>query len=202
MGRALIVTRITAGLALGMLAGLSSPVAAQTREGFYFGIGGGAGSAQFSCEGCSAEDRQTGGSGYLKAGWTLNPHLLVGGELNVWARRDEAFDVERWSYRYNLSATATVYPSAASGFFVKGGGGLSYFDMDADFGDDTVDIELGDGPGVVVGAGYDIRLGRVALTPAVNYWVGWLDNLETRGVPYETGRRQQVLDITIGITFP
>jgi hypothetical protein len=182
--------------------GWRSEAAAQTREGFYVGLGGGAGWASISCDGCSDRDRQAGGSGYFKAGWTLNPHLLIGGELNVWARHDEAFDVAQWTYRYNVSATTTVYPSTASGFFVKGGAGLSYLDLDRDFGEETVSLELGDGPGIVVGAGYDIRLGHVALTPAVNYWVGWLDDLESRGVPFERGRRQQVFDLTLGITFP
>lgn len=194
---------VTASLVVAVLGvGWPSAAGAQTREGFYFGLGGGVGWATLSCDRCVDEERQAGGSGYVRAGWTLNPHLLIGGELNVWARHDDPFDVDQWTYRYNASATATVYPTAASGFFVKGGAGLSYLDVDRDFGDESVSLELGDGPGVVVGAGYDIHLGRVALTPAVNYWVGWLDDLEARGVPYESGRRQQIFDLTIGVTFP
>lgn len=180
---------------------------AQAREGFLFGIGGGVGSADAACDQCGDdEERRNGAAGNVRAGWFLNPHLLLGGELNVWARREDVAGAESWLYMYNASATVTVYPSASSGFFVKGGGGVAYLDTDLEVSDRVFELELGRGPGWVVGAGYDVRLGRVALTPAVNVWGGRIGEVRARsggaGIGALTGWTQQVVDVTIGITFP
>jgi hypothetical protein len=185
---------------------LGEPAAAQTRDGFLFGIGGGLGSATGSCDQCGDdEDRRNGVAGTVRAGWFVNPRLLLGGELNVWARREDVADVESWLYMYNASATVTFYPSATSGFFVKGGGGVAYLDTDLEAFDRVFELELGRGPGWVVGAGYDIPLGRIALTPAVNVWGGRIGEVRARalGTPVGalTGWTQQIVDVTIGVTF-
>lgn len=199
--RVLRVARIAACVFL-----TAAPAAAQTRDGFVFGIGLGVGSAQAECDQCGDEDRRNGVGGNVRAGWFLNPHLLLGGELNVWARREDVAGAESWLYMYNASATVTLYPSAASGFFVKGGAGVAYLDTDLEVADRVFELELGRGPGWVVGAGYDIPLGRVAVTPAVNVWGGRIGDLRARalGAPVGalTGWTQQVVDVTIGITFP
>jgi len=187
---------------------LAVPATAQSREGFLFGIGGGIGSAEASCDQCGddEDDRRNGLAGNVRAGWFLTPHLLLGGELNVWARREDVAGAESWLYMYNASATVTLYPSATSGFFLKGGAGVAYLDTDLEVADRVYELELGRGPGWVVGAGYDIPLGRVALTPAVNVWGGRIGEVRARrggvGVGALTGWTQQVVDVTIGITFP
>ncbi len=198
------LTRRLAVYALVAVACLPAAAAAQTvpREGFWFGVGAGAGRAEVTCDDCSDDGAETGGSGYVKAGWTLNPHLLVGGELNVWTRRESRGDTDAWLTMYNASATLTFYPSAVAGFFVKGGAGVAYLDTDVERRGSTVTIDLGSGPGFLVGAGYDIRLGRVALTPAVNYWRGHIGDVEGRGVAVASGWKQAIVDVTIGVTFP
>lgn len=201
------MTRIIRHLAACVLAAtvcLPAAASAQSapREGFWFGIGGGAGRAEVTCDACDDEGGETGGSGYVKAGWTLSPRLLVGGELNVWTRREALGDSDAWLTMYNASATVTFYPSAAAGFFVKGGAGVAYLDTDVERRGSTVTIDLGSGPGVLVGAGYDIRLGRVALTPAVNYWRGHIGTIGGRGVEVASGWKQSIVDLTIGVTFP
>ena len=190
--------------ALAAIVVLPSPATAQSvpREGFWFGAGAGAGRADVTCDDCNDDGAETGGSGYVKAGWTLNPHLLVGGELNVWTRRESRGDTDAWLTMYNASATLTFYPSAVAGFFVKGGAGVAYLDTDVERRGSTVTIDLGSGPGFLVGAGYDIRLGRVALTPAVNYWRGHIGEIEGRGVAVASGWKQSIVDVTIGVTFP
>jgi len=186
----------------------AAPASAQTRSGFLFGIGGGIGSADASCDQCGddEDDRRNGLAGNVRAGWFLTPHLLFGGDLNVWARREDVAGAESWLYMYNASATVTLYPSASSGFFLKGGAGVAYLDTDLEVADRVFELELGRGPGWVVGAGYDIPLGRVALTPAVNVWGGRIGEVRARalGAPVGalTGWTQQVVDVTIGITFP
>jgi hypothetical protein len=184
---------------------LPAPGAAQTttREGFYFGIGGGAGSAAVSCDTCESDaDRELGGSGYVKAGWTLNPHVLAGGELNVWTRKKDFEGADAWFTIYNVSATITLYPSATGGFFVKGGGGVAYVDTDVQRRGSRVTLDLGSGPGVLAGAGYDLRVGRWAVTPAVNYWFGRIGDRHSRGDTIASGWRQHVVDVTLGVTVP
>ncbi len=186
---------------------VADTASAQTRDGFLFGIGAGVGSATGSCDQCGDDDdRKNGVAGSVRAGWFVNPRLLLGGELNVWARREDVADVESWLYMYNASATLTFYPSTASGFFVKGGGGVAYLDTDLEAFDRVFELELGRGPGWVVGAGYDIPLSRrVALTPAVNVWGGRIGEVRARalGAPVGalTGWTQQIVDVTIGVTF-
>jgi hypothetical protein len=195
------------GMAVAALwAGVPSAAAAQTREGFYFGLGGGIGSATASCDQCDDDDRKNGGAGYVKAGWALNPHVAIGGELNVWAHREDAADGDAWLYMYNASATITLYPSATSGFFVKGGAGVAYLDTDLEVSDRVFELELGRGPGFVAGIGYDIQVGRIAITPALNVWGGRIGEVKARGRGVDVGAlsgwTQQVVDLTIGITFP
>lgn len=184
--------------------GVGSPQSAfaQTREGFWFGIGVGAGQADVTCDDCAGSTTENGGSGYAKAGFTLNPHVLVGGELNVWTRRKDFDGTNAWFTMYNASATLTVYPSATAGFFVKGGAGVAYLDTDIERRNSTFTIDLGSGAGFLVGAGYDIRMGKLALTPAVNYWFGNIGDLNSRGDRIATGWTQHVVDVTIGVTFP
>ena len=52
---------------------------------------------------------------------------------------------------------------------------------------------------VGLGAG---RLGQRLVRPGRELLVGWLDDREARGVPFETGRRLHMFDLTVGVTFP
>lgn len=195
-----------AGFVLAMIPIVPGVAGAQTRQGFYFGLGGGIGSATASCDQCGDDDRKNGGSGFVTAGWALNPHVAIGGELNVWARREDVADSDQWLYMYNASATVTLYPSATSGFFVKGGAGVAYLDTDLEVVDRVFELELGRGPGFVAGVGYDIQVGRIAVTPALNVWGGRIGEVKARGGGVNAGAlsgwKQQVVDVTIGITFP
>jgi hypothetical protein len=175
-----------------------STASAQDRRGAWFGIGAGYGSTGASCEeGC--EDREDGGAGYLKGGFTVTPRLLIGAEVNIWAKEQENITFTL----YNVSGTVTFYPSATRGFFLKGGAGGAFADAEAKDGSLTVNLDLGRGPGVIAGAGYDIRLGRrVALTPAVNVWYGRIGDLKVIDETVLSDFRFNVVDVTIGITFP
>ena len=194
------------GLALWLSAMLPCDAAGQTstRDGAWFGIGAGAGRADVTCDACAATDASSklGGSAYVKAGWTWNPHVLVGGELNVWTRKRDFDGADAWFTMYNASATLTLYPSATAGYFVKGGGGMAYVDTDVERRDRRVTLDLGSGPGFVLGAGYDARVGRVSITPAVNFWFGHIGNVKARGEVIASGWAQHVVDVTIGVTFP
>jgi hypothetical protein len=135
-----------------------------TREGFWFGLGLGAGS--LGCEDC--EDRETSWSGNLKLGGTINPQFLLGVETNGWYKSE---DLATLTYG-NLSAVAYFYPSETSGFYLKGGLGMANLRAEVDgFGSESET-----GGGGVAGLGYDARVARnFSLTPYVNVMAGRFD---------------------------
>ena len=200
------ITRLLGtSLVLALLCGAyPSSALAQNRQGFWFGLGGGFGSANATCDDCDSSKRESSGAAYIKGGWTLNERVLIGAEFNLWSKK-YAIErgVEATVNMYNASGTLTFYPSASGGFFVKGGGGVALVDTDVKASGSTVTVDLGKGPGLIAGAGYDIPLGgRIALTPAVNFWYGSLGDLKILGNTFTSNWKQNVLDITIGFTFP
>ena len=179
------------------------PAVAQERSGLWGGFGGGYGSAGVSAEHVDDEDREGSGVAYFTGGWTLNERLLAGAEFNLWSKTaevepgvDAAFNI------YNVSGTLTFYPRASSGFFVKGGAGLSFLDADIDAAGTDITVDLGSGFGLIAGAGYDIRLGRaVSLTPAVNVSYGQLGNIQIAGETLFGDWKHDVVDFTVGLKF-
>jgi len=149
-----------------------SVATAQGRQGFWFGVGGGFGSADVTCDDCTG-DREGSGAGYLRLGWTLNERVLIGGEFNVWAKSFALEDgLDATASLYNFSGSIAFYPTT-SGFFVKGGAGASTADLEFKVTGTNVTVEIGTGFGFLAGAGYDVRVSRnVSITPAVNYWYG------------------------------
>ena len=126
----------------------------QARDGFWFNAGLGFGS--FGCENCIGRDN--GLSGGLSLGGAIGDRVLLGVGTTGFAKQidDEIFSVG------TLDARVRVYPVRTSGFFLNGGIGL---------GSMTFAGESEIGVGVMLGVGWDIRLGRnVSLTP---FWNGF-----------------------------
>jgi hypothetical protein len=199
------LTRLAGGVGLALVLSASLPVAAaaQTaeREGFWFGFGAGVGSADVTCDGDS--DRETGGAGYLKAGWTLNPRVLLGLEASGWTKKEDEDGVDITLSMYNVSGTLTFYPSETTGFFVKGGAGLAFVNSKFEEGNTTIDSDMGNGLGLLAGIGYDFRLGnRVRLTPALDAYYGNIGDLTFADEEIASGWKQNVIALTIGLTFP
>lgn len=124
---------------------------AQARDGFFIGLGIGGGS--FGCSGCV--DRQSGVSGHLKLGTTLNQQLLLGVESTAWTKEESG---ARMTHA-NLSAIAQFYPAPASGFFLKGGIGVSTLEASASGGGFSFSARE-TGLGLTAGLGYDVRVGN------------------------------------------
>ena len=182
----------------------TAPASAQDRRGFTIGFGGGFGSADATCDDCGPGDRENGGAGYLKLGWGLSERVIIGGEFNAWAKKlnDIEPGIDTTIMMFNASATVTFYPQARSGFFVKGGAGAALLDQEIEGLGMTVSVDLGRGFGVLVGAGYDIRLGRrFARTPAITFWYGQIGDLQVGGDTLFRGWKQNVVDVTIGVTI-
>jgi hypothetical protein len=132
------------------------------RRGFWFGLGVGAG---------GESNDVAAGSGYtdlfyqptvtLRVGGTVGPHLRLGGEVLSWIN-DEAEAVETLS---SLLFVAQFYPIKSAGLYLQGGLGVGRNAVEFDYGFDVGDTGLAG----LVGAGYELRLGRhFYLNPAVD----------------------------------
>lgn len=134
----------------------------QTRDGFWFNVGLGFGS--LGCENCG--DRVNGLTGQLSLGGTVSDHLYLGVGTNGWTKSEDGVTLSVGT----LTALVRVYPSATGGFFLTGGLGLGSVDLDVSgLGSDSET-----GVGVLIGLGYDIRVGsNVSLTP---FWNGYAVN--------------------------
>jgi hypothetical protein len=147
-------------VAFGML--LPASAAAQRpqmREGFWFNGGLGFGSA--GCDGC--DGRETAPTLTLTFGGTISPKFLLGASLDGWSKEEGGESITIGT----LLARLRFYPSAGGGFFLTAGVGMG-----------TVAVEISGlgsdsetGTGVLIGLGYDIRVGRnLSLTP---FWNGF-----------------------------
>lgn len=149
----------------------------QVRNGFWIGFGLGYGS--FGIEDCDGCGREGGFAGNFRLGGSLGDRWLLGFESNGWI--EEEFDTSILV----SSSTATVYfyPVASGGLHLKGGLGLAHLDVE-DVGDET-------GLGVLLGAGYDVRIGRnTSLVPFAGWTFGDFE-----------GGSTNVLHFGIGFTF-
>jgi hypothetical protein len=163
------------------------------RRGFWLGLGLGAGGESF--------DRRDG-LGYstelyrptvsLRLGGTVSQHLRLGAEVLTWIN-------ERGPAVESLSSAlfvAQFYPVSSLGLYLKGGLGIGRNAVDFDDGFDVGDT----GFAGLVGAGYELRLGRrFYLNPTVDlvghrYTDGFIGDYRERlvnfglGILVQTGR--------------
>lgn len=152
---------------LALLAAGTAPAVAQhpqTRQGFWISGGPSYGSLDLACDGCET-DRESGLTLQLAMGGTARPGLLIGGELEAWGKEIGGVDITVG----HLSGVVYWYPRPATGFFVKGGGGIAVYAADAG----PLGEEDDSGIGLHGGLGYDVRVGRnLSLTPAAGIFWG------------------------------
>jgi hypothetical protein len=168
VGLLITLTALAAALALAPAPAMAQQ--AQTREGFFFRAGLGYGSMGLGCDRCNDLDRQGGLSGYLTLGGAMSSNVLLGVELDGWYTAADGAHREFST----LSAAVWLYPMAARGLFLKGGVGASTIFGDYNALDQDIAAEVG--LGLVVGAGYDVRIGgNTSLTPHLSYFRGSFD---------------------------
>lgn len=132
---------------------------AQTRDGFWFAAGPGWGS--LGCGDC--EGRESGMSGALALGGTLNDRWLLGGTANGWTKSEDGATLTVAV----VTALARFYPMAASGFFVQGGLGFGKVEVGATFEGSSFSVGES-GAGAILGIGYDVRVSsNISVSP---YW--------------------------------
>ncbi len=189
-------------LRLTVLIALLAGTLAQAGHGqhrFWLGGGLGAGAGRLQCGICESEGVQ-GTSGYFRAGTTLNPRLLVGGEAALWQRSADE------GKRRILAFTAGLwwYPKPPAGWFIRAGTGLSRWRA-WDQGEAVTSKSLV----LVVGAGYEARVGpRLLVSPFINLFGSgsgglWLESWDE--VSYErhrlpSGAHALLLQAGVGLT--
>lgn len=147
----------------------------QTRDGFWFNAGLGFGS--LSCSDC--DFALSGVSGGLSLGSTINDRLLFGVGTTGYYKPIARSTLSAGT----LDARLRFYPVRTSGFFLTGGMGLGHI---------SIDNETEYGVGVVLGLGWDIRVGsNVSLTP---FWNGV-------GVATSSNSNASVGQLGLGITI-
>jgi hypothetical protein len=175
------------------------PVTA-SRQGLWLGGGIGHGWTRLSCGICGGE-RETGGySGYLRAGGTVTPRFLLGGELDAWYRNGE----ELTEHLEALSVTGYFYPSERHGWFVKLGAGVTQYR--ATEGDDALASRSFS---LQAGGGYEMRVSpRLSVVPSVTLLAtpnGNLNRESTEGGGFHADRvatdlKLFVIQFGVGIT--
>lgn len=174
---------------------VASAQAPPARHGFWGAFGLGYGANGLSCSGgCSFNSGAKGGglTVALKLGGTPSPRVRLGGEVNLWTK-DYSGVTESVG---NVSAAVYLYPSARSGFFVKGGVGVASFQLSQ--GGST---ESADGIGVLTGLGYDIRVSRkVSLSPIANFYFGHDGDL-TDASGTIPGIRHAIVDVGLSVQY-
>lgn len=168
--------RMVASLALALC--LTTQAAAQDddsrRQGFWFNIGFGYGTADFNCDNCGNTSRESGVTANLALGGTLSEQFLLGVESDGWYKKDSGVH----NLFGNFMLVGYFYPSPSADFFLKGGiGSASYLFRNGTSVDDN-------GLGFMVGGGYDIPIGRrTSLSPTVAFNLGTMgDHQGARGV--------------------
>jgi len=155
----------------------------QTRKGFWIGFGVGYGSYGISCSGCSGLGREGSYTGHLRLGGTLNSHLTLGAESIAWSKTQGGATVTAG----NVSFAANYYPQPATGLFLSAGVGFSR--VEASGGGSSAGET---GPGLTIGAGYDLRVGtNLSITPVANF---------VYGHP-QSGFSQNFFQFGLGVTF-
>lgn len=139
------------------------------RHGFWLNAGLAAGSenVRFSRDPGGWGEENVQPALWFALGGTVNSHLRLGGELNawIWNHRDRQTDYRLTDYLVGGLLTGQFYPSKRSGFYLKGGLGLSRSGTDVEGG-----VGVGEtGFAYLLGTGWEVRLGRsVFLTPSIN----------------------------------
>ena len=149
------------------LAGAAAPAQAQfemdkhRRSGMWFSLGLGGG---WNLTKNVNDETQSGFAGYIRAGGTLSPHFLLGGEVEWWYS-DVSDDVSL--SRGNLTLVGQYYPSLDLGGFLKLGIGVSGAEIITAGGSQST---WETGAGVTAGVGWDVPVGqKISLTANADF---------------------------------
>ncbi|MGH7459497.1 MAG: hypothetical protein ACREMA_00535 [Longimicrobiales bacterium] len=158
----------------------------------WISAGAGGGWSRVACAICRVQ-RNLGPTGYLRFGANVRPGLLLGAEGNVWTRVP-GDDEREWVGAF--SAVGYLYPRANGALYVKGG--LGYLTYRSSAEDD--DLTLGS-VGVVLGAGYEFRVGSsLLLTNYVNLHASSFGSLKSGDTEVISDVSVTLFQLGVGLT--
>ena len=172
----------------------------QVRKGFWANLGFGLDNVAWQCDGCPKRS-QGSRSLVLRVGWTLNKKALLGVELNGSViGQTPSFDSLDQQVRARVATiAASWYPSAAGGLFLKAGVGRSWW-YNREQGTSTNAESAASA--ILVGAGYDLRVGRmISITPMLTLWGSLKADLKDGSTTDATNFRNTVAAFQVGATF-
>jgi len=136
----------------------------------------------------------------VNLGWAFSHQLLLGLDLYAWTKPPQGGTLT--VNLLNALGTVTFFPSASSGFFIKGGAGAAAVEFEVESPSRRISGTAGTGFGVMAGAGYDVRLGRgFSLVPEVGFRYGQVGELEVAGETQFRNWKQNIIDVTVGIAY-
>jgi hypothetical protein len=158
------------------------------REGFFIGFGFGGGGGEVS-----GNTDASGGTGWLTLGGTVSQKVRLAGDFTGFSEGEDG------SLVVGTSTVAVLfYPTVRSNFFLKGGVGLA----SASYTGPGPDA-YGGGFGSLVGAGYDIRLGKnFSITPQFTFFGGQTGDLkDDDGDPILNDVSFGIATLSVGVVF-
>jgi hypothetical protein len=148
-----------------------------TRQGWYAGLGFGAGSAELTAEGESS-GRSGGAAGTIRVGYAFNPRMALGFESNLWFKSQDDIDFTLSTY----TAAFSFFP--AEGLVLRAGIGGGDADAEVSSGSTTV-TTTESGLGLTAGVAYEFRLARrFAAGPQVDFNYMNLDSFDANFIDF------------------
>ncbi len=163
-------------------------------DGFWIGGGVGIGFGGVSCTVCSAS-REDALSASVRLGTALGSRMLVGFEVNGWARSEDEFDFRLGA----LSAVVFFYPSSrASGtWYIKTGIGAVAYEVSA-VDEESITARGASGQFEI---GRSVAIGsKLVLSPFVNFIGSVGANLKS-GNEVLTSASITLLQLGVGLTY-
>jgi hypothetical protein len=175
-------------MALGALM-LAAPLRAQSSTNRNLSVAAGLGAAwvRVSCDVCQTS-RDLGPSGFLRIGKSLRSGVKVAGEITVWTHEVE-------DERENLGAAMGVlmlHPNDGP-LYVKAGVGYVGYRAGEDIAMNAV--------GMQVGAGYELRLGTLALNNYVNLVGSSFGSLKNESTTIADDVGVTLIQLGVGLTL-
>jgi hypothetical protein len=170
----------------------------QTRQGFWIGFGFGGGSTRGDCEGCDF-NAGSGATGYLKLGGTLSPRLLLGADVTSWVGKAEDASLGTADVAVGFVTAAVYwYPSPSRGLFLKGGLGSFVLTGDVNTGEQLGSASVA----LVLGIGYDIRIGRMlSVSPVLTFAGSGKGGFDIDGFRVADDFTGGLATLQVGVTF-
>ena len=164
------------------------PLHAQNNtSGLWLGAGVGAGWGRVSCDVCQTS-RDLGPTAFVRVGTSVRPGVRVAGEATVWTHEVE-------DERENMGAAmAVLYLHPRQGpLYVKGGLGYVGYRAGEAISMNAIGLQLG--------AGYELRLGSLALNNYVNLIGSSFGSLKNDDTTIAEDVSTTLLQFGVGLTL-